>query len=138
MIAGASPERAWPFLEEADRLRLWLADRVEIEPGPPLVIRCETSGRGGAVTREYAEVLEQSEPRRLALGFRELDAGWTASTSLIFELTAVDGGCEVMVFQEGFQKLPLSLGLTVWERSRARWTEALAKLSRAAAAMSPG
>ena len=39
------------------------------------------------------------------------------------------GGCEVDVLQQGFQRLPLSSGLTVWESYRRRWRTALERLA---------
>lgn len=131
-VPGASPAGLWAFWSEAERLSCWLADRARTEDGPPPVWWLESDEPDGGVCREYAEVLEQLEPQRLVLGFRQLDAGWEAATKVTIECTRIETGCEVMVFQEGFQDLPLSSGLTVWERSRARWTRALAQLAELA------
>lgn len=128
-ISGADPAAVWPFWLEEDRLALWLCDRARFEAGPPRVAWLETESAAGGTRREYAEFFEQIEARRLVLGWRRLDAGWTAATRLTMELSARSDGCEVMVFQEGFQQLPLSIGLTAWEESRARWQEALARLA---------
>lgn len=132
-VPGVTPSEVWPFWIGADGLNAWLCDRARVEPGPALVLRLDSDRPGGSVRREYAEVVESLEPRRLVLGFRQLDAGWTAATKVTVELAPGHGGCHVMVFQEGFQQLPLSLGLTAWEESRARWARALERLARVAA-----
>lgn len=132
VVPGSSPDRLWPFLVEPARMAVWLADRVEITAGSPVVFSLERRGPDEDWHREHAEVLDEVAPSKLLLGFRELGAGWQSATALRLELGAVEAGCEVMVFQEGFQQLPLSIGLTAWERSRARWTEALERLAEAA------
>lgn len=130
---GGSPAELWPFWVEAERQIRWLCSRSRIEDGPPMVFWLESDDPREGLRREVAEVLESHPPRRLVLGFRELDAGWSASTRVTIELAELATGCGIMVFQEGFQQLPLSDGLTVWERSRVRWTGALARLARIAA-----
>ncbi len=132
LVLGMTPAGLWPHLAEPVKLSQWLADRVRSEPGPPVVFRLETDQPNDSAREEYAEVVEWSPPRRMVLGFRELHADWRSATSLTLELHPVAQGCEVMVFQEGFQQLPLSLGLTVWERSRLRWTAALGRLAQLA------
>ena len=120
-VPQSSPEKVWAFWVEAEKQSRWLCDRARIEEGPPTVFWLESDDSQGDVRREYAEVIERAEPQRLVLGFRQLDAGWNASTMVTVELTRSEAGCRVSVFQEGFQQLPLSIGLTVWEHSRARW-----------------
>lgn len=129
VVPGSSPERVWPFWVEADRQVCWLGDRARLEEGPPTVFWLESDLAQGGVRREYVEVVERVEPERLVLGFRQLDAGWTVATKVTVELAQSEAGCRVMVLQEGFQKLPLSLGLTAWEHSRARWGRALERLA---------
>jgi hypothetical protein len=51
------------------------------------------------------------------------------ATRLTFELTPHGEGCELSVLQEGFEHLPLSDGLTIWEAYRRRWREALTRLA---------
>jgi uncharacterized protein YndB with AHSA1/START domain len=129
-IPGRTPEQVWPFLLEPERQCRWVCDRSHLEPGPPTVIRLESGDPSKGVLREYLEVAEQRQPKRLVLGWRELEAGWTAATKVTIEVEGSANGCEVMVFQEGFQKLPLSSGLTAWESARRRWARALARLVR--------
>ena len=128
-IAGRSPREVWSHVTEAERLSSWLADRARIEAGPPVVWRLESDLSEGTIRHEYAEIVERIEPSRLVLGFRELNAGWDTATRLTIELAPSAAGCEVAVFQEGFQQLPLSLGLTVWEHSRSRWEQSLERLA---------
>jgi uncharacterized protein YndB with AHSA1/START domain len=127
----------WRHLVDPRELGRWFADRVRVEEGPPTVFRFETETAEGALLREYAEVVERARPERLVLGFRELDVGWGSAT--VVSLVVVQSGedCEVTVVQEGFQRLPLSLGLTAWEHSRSRWTAALARLVEVAGSHRP-
>lgn len=92
----------------------------------------------GGVRREYVEVVERIELERLVLGFRQLDAGWTTATKVTVELAQSELGCGVNVFQEGFQQLPLSIGLTAWEHSRTRWSRALERLAEIAGSEAAG
>lgn len=135
-VVAASAASVWPFLLEPERLTAWLCDRAEAESEAPAALRLERD-TAGTVIREYVEVVESRPPNQLILGFRQLDAGWGAATKLTIELVDSQEGCHVAVFQEGFQKLPLSLGLTAWEDARRRWTRALERL-REAAGSSPG
>lgn len=131
-VPGSPPAWVWPFWVEAEKQSRWLSDRARIEDGPPAVFWLESDDPQGGVRREYAEVFERAEPQRLVLGLRQLDAGWNAATMVTVELARSEAGCQVMVFQEGFQQLPLSVGLTVWEYSRARWARALERLAKIA------
>lgn len=137
-IANCSPERVWPNWVETRRLERWLCDRASSEGDAPVVFRFETDGSDGRLRREYAEVVERAQPHRLVLGFRQLDSGWEAATMLTVELVAAGEACRLSVLQEGFQKLPLSIGLTAWEEARARWTRALARLAELATSHGPG
>lgn len=102
-----SREEAWRWLTEPERKSLWLAEPVE--------------GR----------LLESIPPALLVLAFDR--PGWTAATRLTFRIHARGDGCEVDVLQDGFQRLPLSIGLTVWETWRRRWRDDLARLAEVAA-----
>jgi uncharacterized protein YndB with AHSA1/START domain len=125
-------EEAWRWLTEPAKLALWLANEAEVQlgPGGSLVLR----GAGG---HERGRTLEMIPPRRWAMAFERLDAGWPAATHLEINLHPVSGGCEVDVLQNGFQRLPLSTGLTVWESYRLRWRTALARLAEVASAPIP-
>lgn len=133
-VAGASPAAIWPYWTGAQLLEAWLCDRARVEPGPPIVWRLESGDPPGPVCREYAEFFERIEGLRLVFGLRRLDAGWTSATKVTVELAAGAEGCQVMVFQEGFQQLPLSIGMTAWEESRSRWSRALERLAGLAGA----
>jgi uncharacterized protein YndB with AHSA1/START domain len=132
------PREAWAWLTEPAKLALWLADEAEVEPGPPAVLLL----RGSAARvdppagpwRERGRTVELIPTEVWILAFERLDAGWPAATRLTLRLHAVPGGCEIDVLQEGFQRLPLSWSLTVWEAYRARWRDALARLAAAAKA----
>lgn len=122
---AVSPEEAWRWLTEPDRLALWLAERVE-EEGEELLL----SGPAGD---EKARTLESAPPRLRILAFEKLGEGWTAATRLTLQVHPAGPGCEVDVLQDGFQRLPLSTCLTIWETYRRRWRDALARLAEVAA-----
>lgn len=126
------PEEAWRWLTEPAFLARWLADEAEVERGPKGSLALVGAGREGVVWRERGTTLEYSPPRRWVLAFERLGAGWNAATRLALAVHAHTGGAELDVLQDGFQRLPLSLCLTVWEAYRARWRAALARLAEAA------
>lgn len=129
-----SPEEAWRWLVEPEKLALWLAEEAEVEGGPTLLLRGTAPRVDPPVApwRERGRTLEIDPPRVWVLAFERLDAGWPATTRLTLRLHPAPGGCEVDVLQQGFQRLPLSIGLTVWESYRTRWRSALARLAREA------
>jgi uncharacterized protein YndB with AHSA1/START domain len=123
---AVSPAEAWRWLTEPDRLALWLAERVESE-GEEMRL----SGPNGD---ERARILESAPPLRI-LAFEKLGEGWTAATRLTLRIHPAGSGCEVDVLQDGFQRLPLSTCLTIWEAYRRRWRDALARLAEVAVPM---
>ncbi len=131
------PEEAWLWLIEPARLARWLADEAAVEPGPRGSLRLTGDGSGeagqGAAVRERGTTVEYAPPRRWVLAFERLDAGWSAATRLALEIHPHAAGAELDVLQSGFQRLPLSLCLTVWESYRARWRAALRRLAEATA-----
>lgn len=133
------PEDAWRWLVEPGKLALWLADEAEVDPQGSLLL----SGSGPRVDppaapwRERGRTMEIRPPQLWVLAFERLDAGWPAATRLTLRLHAAPGGCEIDVLQEGFQRLPLSWGLTVWESYRTRWRTALARLAEVAVGKDP-
>jgi len=123
------PSEAWRWLVEPEKLARWLAREAEVEPGPSGEIRL----RGGEpLWEERGRTVELAPPVLWVLSFERLGAGWGAVTRLTLRLHPVPGGSQIDVMQDGFQRLPLSIGLTVWETYRLRWKEALARLAAAA------
>lgn len=124
-------EEAWRWLSEPDRLALWLAGQAEAADGVLTL-----SGEG---FREQGRTIEIVPPKLWVLAFERLDSGWTAATRLtlrVHPLGTAGVGSEVDVLQDGFQRLPLSTCLTVWETYRRRWREALSKLAEVAVPVS--
>lgn len=121
---SAPAQLVQPWLAEAPKLRRWLADEVEID-GAGVALRGELDGR---TLSERGATLERSVGR-WQLSFRRLEAGWGADTLLTLAVEPHPAGCEVMVFQQGFQRLPLSIGLTEWELYRRRWRAACERLA---------
>ena len=117
------PAEAWRWLVEPEKLALWLAREAEVDPG-------ELRLRGGDPPfQERGRTVELAPPSLWVLSFERLDAGWPAATRLTLRLHAAPSGSQIDVLQDGFQRLPLSIGLTVWEDYRLRWKEALARLA---------
>jgi hypothetical protein len=77
---------------------------------------------------ELGTVLAAHAPRRLVATLRQPD--WSAATRLQIDLSATESGCEISVLQNGFEHLPLSSSLTVWEAYRRRWRAALERLAQ--------
>jgi uncharacterized protein YndB with AHSA1/START domain len=130
-------EEVWRWVVEPAKLALWLAEEAEIEPGPGGALLLRGSAPRvdppAAPWRERGRTIERVPPHLWVLAFERLDAGWPAATRLTLRLHATPGGCEIDVLQQGFQRLPLSVGLTVWESYRARWRTALARLAEVTA-----
>jgi len=120
-VLAVPPEEAWRWLTEPNRLALWLAERAEVV-GEELRL-------GGPAGEERGRVLESVPPRLRILAFEKPGAGWSAATRLTLRIHLTYPGCEVDVLQDGFQRLPLSIGLTVWEAYRHRWRDALERLA---------
>jgi hypothetical protein len=126
-----APSEAWIWLVEERKLGLWLAEAATVEPGPQgsLVL----TGGAGPGRQERGKTLTWAPPRQWVLAFEHLDAGWTAPTRLTLAVHSHEEGAELDVLQHGFHRLPLSIGLTVWEAYRRRWRSALARLADAVA-----
>ena len=119
-----SPDEAWRWLSEPDRLILWLAGQAEMAEG-----ELTLSGEG---FRERGRTIEIVPPKLWVLAFERLGSGWTSATRLTMRVHALPAGSEVDVLQDGFQRLPLSVCLTVWETYRHRWRDALSRLAEVA------
>ena len=128
-VLSVPAETAWRWLTEPALLARW-AGRARFEGGPEGALELELEAAGEAV-RERGRTLELAVAERWALAFERLDDGWETATRLVFELTPGDGGCELSVLQQGFEHLPLSRCLTIWEAYRRRWRRALERLAAA-------
>lgn len=122
------PAEAWRWLTEPALLTRWLAEEAHPEP-PDGALLLVGTGEAGEPRRERATPVESAPPHLWVAQFERLDAGWSAATRLTVRLRPVAAAGEIDVLQEGFQRLPLSIGLTVWETYRRRWRTALAALA---------
>jgi len=120
---------AWRWLTEPALLASW-AGRARLDGGLDGVLELDSEGRDGPV-RERGRTVELAAGQRWVLAFERLEDGWETSTRLTFELTACGAGSELSVLQQGFEHLPLSRCLTIWESYRRRWRKALALLAAA-------
>lgn len=125
---AVSAEEAWRWLTEPDRLALWLAGQAEVSE--------EELTLTGEGFRERGRTVEIVPPKLWVLGFERLDSGWTSATRLTLRVRPLPSGSEVDVLQDGFQRLPLSACLTIWETYRRRWRDALGKLAEVAVPIS--
>ena len=125
---AAPAATAWRWLTEPELLASW-AGRARLDGGLEGTLELTSEGRDGTV-RERGRTIESSPGRLWVLAFERLDDGWETATRLTFELTDAEGGCELSVLQQGFEPLPLSRCLTIWEAYRRRWREALTALAR--------
>jgi uncharacterized protein YndB with AHSA1/START domain len=121
------PAEGWRWLVEPEKLVLWLAREAEVEPGPQGGFRLQ--GGEEPAWRERGRTVELAPPGLWVLSFERLDCGWPAATRLTLRLHATPEGSQLDVLQDGFQRLPLSTCLTVWETYRLRWKEALSRLA---------
>ncbi|HEX3525877.1 MAG TPA: SRPBCC domain-containing protein [Thermoanaerobaculia bacterium] len=117
------PEEAWRWLVEPDKLARWLAREARVVDGPDGFLELTDAWQ------ERGRTLELLPPKLWVMAFERLDAGWPAATRLTLRLHRAPAGCQLDVLQEGFQRLPLSAGLTIWEAYRLRWKNALLRLA---------
>jgi len=129
---AVSVEEAWRWLSEPDRLALWLAREAEMT-GKMAEGEVTLTGEG---YRERGRTIEIVPPKLWVLAFERLDSGWTSATRLVLRIHPLVSGSEVDVLQDGFQRLPLSVCLTIWETYRRRWRDALSKLAEIAVPIS--
>ena len=122
-------ETAWEWVTDPVRLELWLADEVETDLGPDGFLALTRHLPDGAQLIERGGTVEIVPPSRWRLSFVLENAGWEVATKVILEVAPAPRGCEVMVFQGGFEQLSLSICLTEWEKYRHRWDEALQRLT---------
>ncbi len=125
-----STESAWSWLTEPRRLSCWLADDARVDLRIDGLLLLKSADDKGAVWREEGRSLEIAPPGRWVLAFRRVDSDWGVATRLTLELPSRVHGCELSVFQEGFEHLPLSECLTIWEAYRRRWRAALDRLAQ--------
>ncbi len=134
-------EEAWGWLVEPLRLVRWLAATARVEgEGRETVLLLEGTAEGAEESaasppfRERGRTLEIDPPHRWVLAWERLDAGWPVTTRVVLHLHPTADGCELDVLHQGFERLPLSTCLTVWEAYRRRWRAALDCLAVAASA----
>ena len=130
-FAGVDTATLWRWLSEDGKLACWLADEAVTRPGPSGGLELRRRGE----RREVGETVAHEPPRLWVLAFRRDD--WNVSTRLELAIGEDAAGAELSVLQNGFEHLPLSDGLTLWETYRRRWTEALDRLEQALASPTP-
>ena len=122
---GVSAATLWRWLSEPARMRRWLAEQVEEDPGE---VRLTSRAEDGSPLVERGRTVERRDGRLWILAFERLDDGWEMATELRFELTPGEDS-RLTVLQRGFERLSLSRCLSVWELYLRRWRQPLAQLS---------
>lgn len=125
---AAPPEAVWRLLTEPRGLETWLCEKVETPAEEGDAFRWVGCFGLEAGTVEEGTVVAIESRRKWLARVRQPD--WPAATRLRIDLEPADGGSEVSVLQNGFEHLPLSISLTVWELYRRRWRAALERLAR--------
>jgi uncharacterized protein YndB with AHSA1/START domain len=121
------PEEAWRRLTEPRGLETWLCDEAEMPAAGAGGFRWVGCSGLEVGTVEEGTVVAIEPFRRWMASVRQ--PGWSAATRLQIDLEPMEGGCEVSVLQNGFEHLPLSISLTVWELYRRRWRAVLERLA---------
>ena len=121
---------AWEHLIEPRHLEDWLCRQAVMTAVPESEFEWRGCTELGEDSVEQGTILAAEPPRLLVATLRQ--PAWTVVTRLEIEIVADGQTCEISVLQRGFEHLPLSLGLTVWETYRRRWSAALERLERLA------
>jgi uncharacterized protein YndB with AHSA1/START domain len=104
---GASQERAWELLTEAEHLGKWFADagaEIDLQPGGAVALHWDEHGT-------YRGRVERVEPPRFvsfrwaALGFPDSEPREGNSTLVEFTLTPDGDGTRLRVTESGFDTL---------------------------------
>lgn len=119
----------WAWLTEPVRLERWLASTAVAGSSPGVDLVVEIAGEDGRDVRVEIRTLEIEPESRWVVAWQESEAGWPVATRLTLSLETREGRTGVSVLQQGFEHLPLSDCLTIWERYRHFWREALERLA---------
>jgi uncharacterized protein YndB with AHSA1/START domain len=105
---------------------------VLVGPSPGTDLALEVAGEAHRVFAVDIRTLDIEPGSRWVVAWRETEAGWPVATRLTISLATLPAETEISVFQQGFEHLPLSDCLTIWESYRRFWRKALERLSAAA------
>ncbi len=123
----ASPGEVWQRLIEPAGLETWLCEQATMPTAAGGDFRWIGCFGLEEPRVEEGAILALDPLRGWLASVRQPD--WPAVTRLQVDLEPMAGGCEVSVLQNGFEHLPLSISLTVWELYRRRWRSALERLA---------
>ena len=127
---SVSQGEAWRRLTSTSALESWLCDEATMAAEEGSELEWRGSPDLGPECVELGSIVAVEAPRLLVASIRQPD--WSAATRLRIELSATEIGCEVSVLQNGFEHLPFSDSLTIWEAYRRRWRAALERLAASA------
>jgi len=122
-------EEAWRLLIEPSGLTQWLCEQAELDPvaGGAFAWHGVRGLEPGVAEQGTVMAIDPPDVCLLSLA----QPGWSAATRVEWRLSRQQQGCELSVLQNGFEHLPLSHSLTVWEQYRRRWRAALERLAAA-------
>ena len=121
-------DEAWRWLTEKTLAERWLADRVEIDPGPRGGWRLERDVAADDRGRDGADRALRGRSASGLSGSVRRTSGGRHATRLEITLVDAAGGCDLDLLQVGFHLLAMSSSLTIWEEYRHRWRDALERL----------
>jgi uncharacterized protein YndB with AHSA1/START domain len=124
----ASATRIWSALTDPGQIRAWWGDDVTLEarPGGRFVERWTPPG-GPSVTT--SGVVTRAEPGKI-LEFTWADEGWTATTTVTFEIEPLARGSRLRLEHRGWTALPAEERGELMEDHAAGWTKHLKSLAK--------
>ncbi len=126
-------DTAWRLLTEPQQHGDWLAAVVEGDAAAVgSTLRWRNDEAFDPAVIEIGDTLELEPPRRWRLAWRQ--EGWSVATQVEIEIEEVADGSALSILHGGFEHLPLSASLTVWEAYRRHWRAALERLAAIARA----
>jgi uncharacterized protein YndB with AHSA1/START domain len=124
---SASAARIWAALTDPREIHAWWGDYVSLDarPGGRFVERWTDQGGSGVTT---SGVVIRAVPERL-LELTWADEGWSATTTVIFEIEPLASGCRLRLEHSGFAALPADEREELMEDNAAGWTRHLKSLA---------
>ncbi|NMP23953.1 SRPBCC domain-containing protein [Sulfobacillus harzensis] len=102
----APPERVWPYLSTREGMESWWSSITEFRPGLGGYVQMQEHG-----SIESGDIVEWEPNRRMAFLWREADHSLMVDAPLKITILLVpeDGGTRVILYDEGFERLPESI-----------------------------